>query len=134
MNDLFLASDTGSIIDCIFLDFQKAFNTVSHRLLQLKLSMLTIGTNILEWIRCFLSNRIQHVTANGHNSHNFSVASGVPQGSVLGALLFLIYINDLPTRVSSTVRLFADDCVLYRVITSPHDCSQLLSDLDNVTS
>lgn len=133
-NDLFSASDTGSIIDCIFLDFQKAFDTVSHRLLLLKLSMLNIDSNTLRWIECFLSNRTQHVTANDHDSRNCSVISGVPQGSVLGPLLFLIYINDLPSSITSTIRLFADDCVIYRIITNSHDSSLLQSDLDNITS
>lgn len=133
-NDLMVAIDAGLIVDCIFLDFAKAFDSVSHDLLLLKLSKLNIDPNILGWIKCFLSNRSQYVSVNGHDSSTTPVTSGVPQGSVLGPLLFLVYINDLPSQIVSSIKLFADDCVLYRVITSAQECAILQSDLDVVSS
>lgn len=118
----------------VFLDFQKAFDLVNHQLLCFKLGKLNIDPNILSWIESFLRNRTQFVTANNADSSPCSVTSGMPQGSVLGPLLFLIYINDLPISINSTIRLFADDCVIYRVIKSASDSSLLQSDLNKVSS
>lgn len=133
-HDLFAAIDKRSVIDCIFLDFSKAFDVVSHQLLFLKLSKLNIDHQILTWIKNFLSNRTQFVTANDCNSPFSPVNSGVPQGSVLGPLLFLIYINDLPNVVNSSIKLFADDCVIYRVISNSSDTAMLQTDLDNISA
>lgn len=121
--------DRSSTIDCIFLDFSKAFDKVCHKLLLLKLNTLNIGINLLKWIECFLLNRSQFVSFNGFNSEFTDVYSGVPQGSVLGPLLFLIYINDLPSVVNSNILLFADDCVVFREITNSNDVASLQSDL-----
>ena len=79
------------------------------------------------WITSWLSGRFQKVVLDGQASDPVPVLSGVPQGSVLGPVLFLIFINDLPENIRSSVRLFADDCVLYRNIESPTDC-QILQD------
>lgn len=125
--------DKSSQADCIFLDFSKAFDKVCHRLLLYKLHQLNLDDNLLKWIECFLTNRSQFVFANGHNSSSREVHSGVPQGSVLGPLLFLIYINDLSSVISSTIHLFADDCVIFREITNDNDVNVLQSDL-NATS
>lgn len=124
--------DHSSLADCIFLDFSKAFDKVSHKLLLHKLSILNLDHNVLKWIESFLVNRSQFVTANDHNSPLSIVQSGVPQGSVLGPLLFLIYINDLTSVVTSNIHLFADDCVIFREITSPQDITTLQADLNNV--
>ena len=95
------------------LDFSKAFDKVSHRHLALKLKYYDIEGKILDWINSFLSNRMQQVVRDTTISENVSVTSEVPQGSVLGAVLFLLYINDLPNSLTSKVRLFADDAIVY---------------------
>jgi hypothetical protein len=89
-----------------------------------------IDGNINRWIKSFLSRRSQKVIVDGVSSSTVSVDSGVPQGSVLGPLLFLCHINDLPDRVKSQVRLFADDCLLYRSIRTQQDHIQLQEDLN----
>lgn len=126
--------DRSSCVDCIFLDFSKAFDKVSHKLLLYKLQQLNIDSSLLMWIECFLTHRSQFVSANGHNSLPGQVHSGVPQGSVLGPLLFLIYINDLPSLVKSNVHLFADDCVIFREVLTDYDTNTLQSDLNVVAN
>ena len=81
----------------------------------------------------FLTKRTQRVALEGVLSNQCFVTSGVPQGTVLEPLLFLIYINDLPLCISSTMRLFADDCFLYRSINSPVECQNIQKDLDAFT-
>ena len=89
-----------------------------------------VNGNLLSWIHCFLSHRKQCVMVNGHFSEFEDVTSGVPQGSVLGPLLFTIYVNDLPSCVNSTLLLFADDTKPFRCIKSNFDVDQLLTDID----
>ena len=95
----------------------------------LKLSQFGIRGSTLHWIRSFLNNRTQCVVVNGSRSSTISVSSGVPQGSVLGPLLFLAYINDLPTQVKSRVRLFADDTAIYLAVTQEKQSQTLQTDL-----
>ena len=119
-------------VDVAVLDFSKTFDTVPHLRLLRKLELLGIHGELLTWIRSFLSARTQRVMIEGCHSKAHSVDSGVPQGTVLGPLLFLCFINDLPSVVDphTSVRLFADDCLLYRSIRSMSDKVQVQCDLD----
>ena len=108
--------DEGDCIDVAYLDFRKAFDLVSHEHLIYKLSKYGIEGQILNWIKDFLKNRTQKVVIRGTASSERQVTSGVPQGSVLGPILFLIYINDLPLEVISPLSLFADDSKLFNHI------------------
>ena len=131
IDDLAKGIEAKSQTDVILLDNEKAFDKVSHRHLLAKVHHYGIHGNTFSWIRDFLRSRTQLVLVDGQKSEESNVTSGVPQGSVLGPLLFLIFINDLPDCVnSSTVRLFADDTILYRQITSPADSEKLQQDLD----
>jgi len=100
--------------DVIYVDFRKAFDSVSHDKLLLKLEAYGIKGKLLDWIREFLSNRKQRVCLGNFTSNYVPVTSGIPQGSILGPLLFLIYVNDLPEIFEGvTCKLFADDLKLY---------------------
>ena len=127
------ALDQRSSVHVIFLDFSKAFDTVPHLKLCAKLDNIGVRGNILSWIKAFLTNR-QRVCVDGRSSDWSSISSGVPQGSILGPLLFLIYINDITHSLNSEARLFADDCTLYRTVSSAEDCVLLQSDLAKVYS
>ena len=102
--------------DVINMDFAKAFDKVPHRRLLYKLGYYGIRGSTHKWISSWLSKRSQKVVLDGQASDPVPVLSGVPQGSVLGPVLFLIFINDLPDNIRSSARLFADDCVLNSLI------------------
>ena len=117
-------------VDIILLDFAKAFDKVPHIRLLHKLDYYGIRGGTLSWIKEFLSGRSQQVVLEGQKSSQKEVFSGVHQGTVLGPLLFLAFINDLPDVVkTSDARLFADDCLLYRHIRNDKDSVDLQTDL-----
>jgi hypothetical protein len=124
--------DKHGCVDTIYFDFQKAFDTVPHQRLLKKLEAYGFRGNILNWIQAFLSGRRQQVSVNGTKSRWEQVASGVPQGSVLGPTLFVIYINDLPDHVQSHIKLFADDTKLFREVSTAEDCKLLQDDIDTM--
>ena len=131
MEDVTEALDQGCEVDIIYLDFCKSFDKVPHKRLLEKLKGYGIRDNILMWIQDFLSNRKQRVSINGRNSEWRNVTSGIPQGSVLGPILFLIYINDLPSVVRCLIKLFADDAKLYQIIRRNQDRVELQGDISN---
>jgi len=124
--------DSGEPVDTIFLDFAKAFDKVPHRRLALKLSAHGITGKLLQWIVTRLSDRKQRVCVNGRKSSWHLVLSGVPQGSVLGPLLFLIYINDLDDGIINWILKFADDTKIFGRVTSVDQHTQLQDDLNTL--
>jgi len=112
-------------VDIMLIDFAKAFDRVPHKRLLHKLS-ITVATH--QWIQTWLTQRTQQVVLDGEYSLPAPVLSGVPQGTVLGPLMFLIYINDISEQASSPLHFFADDCLLYRVIRNKADAQQLQLD------
>ena len=121
--------EQGQQVDAVIMDFSKAFDKVAHNRLLYKLDRMGIRGEAQEWVKQFLSGRRQRVVVEGVSSETAPVTSGVPQGSVLRPILFLIYINDLPDAVSSEVRMFADDTIIYRHITTKADFDILQDDL-----
>ena len=122
--------DEGSVVDEIFLDLAKAFDKVPHRRLMYKLKRLGISDTVLCWVESFITGRTQQVNLRGKLSKSVNVLSGVPQGSVLGPILFTLYINDLPQSVASMCSIFADDTKLYRKINTIEDADALQNDLN----
>ena len=113
----------------LILDFSNAFDTVPHQRLLLKMEHYGIRGRVLHWVWAWLTDRNQRVCLDGDMSDMKAVRSGVPQGTVLGPLCFLLYINDIGDSTSSVLRLFADDSLLNRTITDPAACTQLQKDL-----
>ena len=124
--------DQQNSVDAIYLDFQKAFDTVPHKRLLNKLKGYGITGKLHKWLCNFLTERRQRVVLNGEESEWSSVTSGIPQGSVLGPILFLLYINDLPDVVKSIVKIFADDTKIYARVNNDEEHKILQEDLDNL--
>ena len=125
--------DRAKSTHAIFLDFARAFDSVPYQRLLIKLNHIGVRGQVLKCqIESFLTGRMQRVLVNGCFSSWTPVMSGVPQGSVLGPLLFIIYINDIMDEVSSTGELFADDCVIYREVSDRRDAEELQRDLENI--
>ena len=126
--------EEGGSIDVVYMDLMKAFDTVPHHRLLCKLEAYGIQGKVLAWIRSFLIGRRQRVVVSGQKSDWSAVTSGVPQGSVLGPILFLVYVNDLPTCVRSGTKLFADDTKLYVRSDKPGATEKLQEDLEALES
>lgn len=124
--------DNGGTIDVVYMDFMKAFDKVPHRRLINKLKSYGISNQLINWIANFLNERNQTVKVNGSQSSTRPVTSGIPQGSVLGPILFVIYINDMPECVTSSAYLFADDTKVSRQISNDADVDELQKDLDSL--
>ena len=126
----------GYQVDAVYLDYSKAFDSIVHAKLLFKLQKYGITDNLLEWISCFLTGRMQTVKVNNSYSEWSPVVSGVPQGSVLGPLLFVIYINDLSTSCPdlNSLFLFADDAKCFACIRSLNDCIIFQNSLDSISN
>ena len=133
-NDLAENLNCGNQTDVILLDFTKAFDKVPHGRLCSKLYHLGIKGPLLSWIESFLAARQQKVVVNGETSSLSPVTSGVPQGMVLAPLLFLCYINDITKDISSKIKLYADDVLIYNIINSEEDCIKLQNDLNTLNA
>ena len=127
--------EVGNNADIVYLDFAKAFDKVDINLVIEKIKCLGIGGKIIEWITSFLKNRQQYVLVDGVLSHPSPVISGVPQGSVLGPLIFLVLIGDIDgNTISSSVRSFADDTRLIKAVKNEKDTKCLQEDLLSIYS
>ena len=134
LNDFTKTLNTSGQTDAVLLDFSKAFDKVDHKILLSKIHCMGIQGPLHDWMSSFLSNRLQYVIVDGSISKPSNVLSGVPQGTVLGPLFFLIYINDIQLNLSpgTSIRLFADDSLLYRPIKNLQDTLTLQKDLDQL--
>jgi len=124
--------DQGYPIDVIYLDFQKVFNKVPHRRLMRKINAMGITGDVCNWIEDWLNDREQRVVLLESHSEWKNVKSGVPQGSVLGPLLFLIYINNIDDSVCAKLLKFADDMKVFSVVSTKNDIDSLQIDLINL--
>jgi hypothetical protein len=124
--------DNGDRTDNIIIDFSKAFDLVPHGRLLTKIANSGVDSRVVVWLREVLLGRTQRVRVGGQLSEEVRVTSGVPQGSVFGPPLFLAYVNDIWRNIESTIRFFADDCVIYRKIINKEDIENLQKDLDRL--
>ena len=120
----------GKVVNCIYLDFSKAFDTVPHKRFSNKLKGYGISGELLNWIKAFLSDRTQTVKVNGVSSATDPVMSGTLPSSVLGPVLFIIFINDVLDNVQSDGFLFADDTKVFRSVESKADAEALQADIN----
>ena len=127
------ALDEGKEVRAIFCDISKAFDRVWHKGLLFKLKSAGVTGSLLTWFSDYLNDRKQRVVLPGASSSLTSVKAGVPLGSILGPLLFLLYINDIVEDINSSIRLFADDTSLYIIVDNPFQAAeQLNSDLQKI--
>ena len=133
MHDL-LDNPGWSEVDLQMFDFSKAFDKVPHQRLLSKLNYYGIQGKTLAWINSWLAEKFQRVVVDGEGSSLVRVISGVPQGTVLGPLMFLLFINDIHENLDSTLRLFPDDAISYRPINKVNDSDILQNDIDMLVS
>lgn len=134
VSDILETMEDKSEVHAIYTDFSKAFDVVDHCLLVEKLGHAGICGSLLRWCESYLRNRSQLVKIRGFKSTTRTIPSGVPQGSHLGPLFFLIFINDLCSNITSNYEMFADDLKLYRVIRSREDTLFLQNDIDTISN
>ena len=134
MEDITKWQDLNIPVDEVFLDFAKAFDKVPHQRLLYKLKKLGITGTILTWVESFLNKRSQRVKVSNSLSSRITVKSGVPQGSVLGPVLFIAYVCDLPCHVCTSSKIFADDTKIYGKAKTLHDAELLQKDLDSLSN
>ncbi|MES9994044.1 MAG: reverse transcriptase family protein [Candidatus Thiodiazotropha sp.] len=128
------ALDCGKEVRAVFCDISKAFDRVWHAGLLHKLEAAGVTGEVLNWFKNYLSDRKQRVILPGVTSDWASIRAGVPQGSILGPLLFLLYINDIVTDIGSNIRLFADDTSLFIIVENPLTAAEFLNtDLEKIT-
>ena len=128
-HDIYLSFDSSLSLETrgVFLDISKFFDRVWHDGLLFKLKQNGVSGNLLGLIKRFLIDRVQRVTLNGKTSDWECMRAGVPQGSILGPLFFLIYVNDLATDLKSNVKLFADDTSLFSIVSDPLETTNILN-------
>lgn len=131
--DVLNCYDESKAVDVIYLDFQKAFDKVPHKRLLAKLKAHGIDGSVLKWIENWLSNRKQRVVINGKESNWINVTSGVPQGSVLGPVLFLIYINDIDEGITCILSKFADDTKIASTVVSRDQVNEMQNNLNRLS-
>ena len=131
-HNVFSEHDRSKAVDVIYLDFAKAFDKVPYRRLLSKLRAMGIGGEVARWIENWLSGRRQRVVVNGSSSGWSPVTSGVPQGSVLGPLLFIVYINDIDEGIASRISKFADDTKLGIDVSIPENVERLKQDMERL--
>ena len=134
LNDVGLNLDKNIQTDVIYLDFAKAFDSVDHNILLAKLDAYGISGNLLSWRSNYLSGRFQRVVHEGTSSQWAPVTSGVPQGSLPGHFMFVIFINDLPDAANGEVNtaLYADDSKIFGAVKCVHDCEVVQTTLSNM--
>jgi retron-type reverse transcriptase len=120
MHTIYHTLEQGKEVRIVFLDISKAFDKVWHKGLLYKLEVIGIQDPLLSWLKSYLSNRKQRVVIEGQSSKWESIKAGVPQGSVLGPLLFFIYINDITKNLQSDCFLYADDTSILDIVDAPN--------------
>lgn len=128
-NTIATALDSGKEVHSIYTDFSKAFDTVNIDLLLMKLSKYGISNSICNWLTSYLKNRQLKIVFNGSHSKHFTPNAGVPQGSILGPLLFNIFINDIGQNLKNSHLFYADDLKIYKIINDQNDTNDLNQDL-----
>ena len=130
VNGAVRAVESGDQVDVVYTDVRKAFDRVSHRHLVSKLREMGIHSSLLQWISSYLQGRTQYVKIDGWKSRSFEAKSGIPQGSHLGPLLFILFFDDVTKVIKSAMfSLFADDLKIHRVVKTVRDCNALQDDL-----